>query len=211
MALHTWWLFVVTVFFLCGTPGPNMLHIMSRSIEIGLKRTIAAMLGCALAMLVVLMASAAGLTAILLALPAVFDVLRYVGAAYLIYLGIKAWRAEVAPLDVGEGRIYKTVSAGRVFRTGFTISISNPKLLLFSIAFLPQFIDPNMPKGPQFAILVASFVFVEFCWYFTYALGGHSIARYLTRPRVKHWFNRVTGGMFVGFGLLLLKVKHSAA
>ncbi len=205
MSLHSWWLFVVAVFLLSGTPGPNMLHILSRSVELGVRRTVVAMAGCLLALVLVLSASAAGLTTLLLALPGAMDVLRYAGVAYLLYLGIKAWRSEVAPLDVGPGPLPVSVRSMALFRGGFAIGISNPKLILFAAAFLPQFVDPARPQPPQFAILVATFAAVECFWYAVYALGGRSLSRYLRRPAVRRGFNRVTGGIFVGFGLALLK------
>ena len=209
MTLHTWWLFVFAIFVLSGTPGPNMLHILSRSVEMGVRRSVAAMAGCLLAIVVVLAASAVGLTTVLLAVPGLFDVLRYIGVAYLIFLGIKAWRSDAAPIDVGEGGFGTTLSVGAVFRGGFAIGISNPKLILFAAAFLPQFVNPAAPQPPQFAILVATFAVIETFWYAVYALGGRSLSRHLRRPALKRAFNRVTGGIFIGFGLALLRVRPS--
>src|SRR6187549_3477390 len=141
MTLHLWWLFVVAVFLLCGTPGPNMLHVMTRSVAFGARRSIAAMAGCLTALVLVLAASAAGVSALLAAWPRVFDALRYAGVAYLIFLGIKAWRGAGSPIDVGDDKtpvaLPPTVSAWRLYRGGFVIGISNPKLLLFAAAFLP--------------------------------------------------------------------------
>jgi len=202
-----WWLFVMAVFLLSGTPGPNMLHILSRSVELGVRRSFAAMLGCGAAVITVLVASAAGVTALLLALPGAFDVLRYAGVAYLLYLGVQAWRANSAPIDVGEGEIPAAISGWQVFRAGFAIGISNPKLLLFAAAFLPQFVNPKAAQPPQFAILVVTFAAIECGWYFAYALGGRSLSRHIARPPVKRWFNRATGGIFMGFGMALLRVK----
>lgn len=207
MALHTWWLFVVTVFFVSATPGPNMLHVMARSVELGVVRSMAAMAGCFVAVCSLLTASALGLTALLLAIPGVFDVLRYAGAAYLLYLGYKSWTASSAPIDIGEGELPSAPSALRVFRSAFAIGISNPKALLFAAAFLPQFIDAAHPKVPQFMIMVATFGVIEISWYFIYALGGRSIAGYLTRPALKRAFDRLTGGIFVAFGLAMLGTR----
>ena len=209
MTLHTWWLFVGAVFLLSGTPGPNMLHILSRSVELGLRRSVAAMAGCLSAVIAVLAASAAGLTTLLLAVPGAFEVLRYAGVAYLLYLGIRAWRSEAAPLDVASDVLPVAASALALFRGGFAIGISNPKLILFAAAFLPQFIDPGRPQAGQFAILVASFAVVETFWYCIYALGGRSLSRYLGRPAIKRAFDRITGVIFIGFGLALLRVKPS--
>ena len=138
MTLHLWWLFVVAVFLLCGTPGPNMLHVMTRSVAFGARRSIAAMAGCLCALVLVLAASAAGVSALLAAWPRVFDALRYAGVAYLVFLGIKAWRGAGAPVDVGSDALPVAASARRLFRGGFVIGISNPKLLLFAAGKLPS-------------------------------------------------------------------------
>lgn len=209
MTLHTWWLFVAAVFLLSGTPGPNMLHILSRSVEMGMKSSIVAMAGCLSAIMLVLSASAAGLTTLLLALPGMFEVLRYAGVVYLVFLGVKAWRTKVPPLDVGGGDLPRTVSRLALYRGGFAIGISNPKLILFAAAFFPQFINPALPQAPQFATLVATFAVVETFWYGVYASGGRSLSRSMSRPAVKQAFNRVTGVIFIGFGLALLKLKPS--
>ncbi len=207
MTLHAWWLFVVAVFLLCGTPGPNMLHVMTRSIAFGARRSVAAMAGCLTALVLVLAASAAGVSALLAAWPRVFDALRYAGVAYLIFLGIKAWRGAGSPIDLGGDTLPESWSARRLFRGGFAIGISNPKLLLFAAAFLPQFVDRASPQAPQFAILVVTFAVVESFWYGVYAAGGRTLARSLTRPALRRAFDRVTGAIFVGFGLALLRVR----
>ncbi|WP_420137067.1 LysE family translocator [Sphingomonas sp.] len=207
MALHSWWLFFGAVFLLSGTPGPNMLHVLTRSVEMGLRRSMAAMAGCLLAVVSVLAASAAGVTTLLLALPGAFEVLRYAGVAYLLFLGVKAWRADSAPIDVGDGDLRPSLSRLAVFRGGFMIGISNPKLILFAAAFLPQFVDPTRPQAPQFAIMVLTFAVVEAFWYGIYGVGGRSLSRFLGKPATKRAFNRVTGAIFVGFGLALLEAK----
>lgn len=207
MTLHSWWLFVGAVFLLSGTPGPNMLHVMSRSVALGLRRSLAAMAGCLVAVVTILAASAAGLTTVLLAVPGAFAMLRYAGAAYLIYLGIRAWRAKAAPLDVGGAVLLPARSAAALFRGGFAIGVSNPKLILFAAAFLPQFVNPARPQGPQFAILVATFAVVETLWYGVYALGGRSLSRSFARPAIRRAFDRVTGVIFIGFGVALLRMK----
>lgn len=207
MTFDTWWLFVGAVFLLSGTPGPNMLHVMSRSVELGLRRCLVAIAGCLLAVILILTASAAGLATLLLALPGAFDVLRYAGAAYLLFLGIKAWRSPPAPTNADETSLPRTMRKGPIFRAAFAVGISNPKLILFAAAFLPQFVDPASPQVPQFAILVATFAVIETLWFSIYAAGGRSLARYINRPTVKRVFDRVTGVIFIGFGLALLKAK----
>lgn len=204
MPLHTLWLYAGAVFMLSATPGPNMLHVLSRSVELGLARSVAAMAGCLSALLCLLTASAVGLGALLHALPGVFDALRYAGAAYLLYLAVRAWRSPVALDDAAGPGAPVRASAASVFRGGFAISISNPKAIVFAAAFLPQFIDPARPQAPQFAILVAVFAVIEAFWYGVYAMGGRAIARHLGRAGVKRAFNRLTGGLFAAFGASLL-------
>ena len=211
MTLQTWWLFVMAVFLLSGTPGPNMLHILQRSVDFGVRLTVEAMAGCLSVLMTILTASAAGLTALLLAIPGAFEVLRWLGTAYLVWLGIKAWRADPTPLDVGDDAALadRHLSPAQLFRGGFAISISNPKALLFAAAFFPQFVSAAAPKPPQFAILVLTFAVVECFWYAVYALGGRGLARHLARPALKKWFNRLTGTIFIGFGVLLLRFRHA--
>ncbi|KAB1073624.1 LysE family translocator [Methylobacterium planeticum] len=206
MSLHTWWLFFSAVFLLCGTPGPNMLHVLTRSVRLGVRRTIATMAGCLSAILLVLAASAAGLSAVLVAAPTLFEVIRYAGVAYLLYLGVKAWRGADGPIAAEPGALPAgpRLTAPRLVRDGFLIGLSNPKLLLFATAFFPQFIDGGAPQAPQFAILVTTFAGAELFWYGVYALSGQRLAAFLTRPGLKRLFDRITGGLFLGFGAALL-------
>ena len=122
MSLQLWLLYCATVFVVSATPGPNMLHILQRSVTLGLGRSLPAMLGCMTGLLILMSASIMGLTAVLLALPGAFDVLRYLGTAYLVYLGIKAWRAPVEPAgdeDAPAGPV--DLSPLTVFRGGVLI------------------------------------------------------------------------------------------
>lgn len=183
MALHTWWWFLATVFVLCGTPGPNMLHILGRSVGLGFRGSVPAMAGCLLAMLLVLAASAAGLSALLHSSPMLFEVLRYLGVAYLAWLGLKAWRDSCRPAPPvtvdATPPVAASLGAWKVFRGGLLVGLSNPKLLLFAAAFLPQFVDPSRGQALQYSVLVATFAACELFWYVMYAAGGHGLRRWL--------------------------------
>jgi threonine/homoserine/homoserine lactone efflux protein len=125
-------------------------------------------------------------------------------------MAVRAWRDGKAPVDGGEmptPREFVTLSRMQLFRGGFLISVSNPKLILFAAAFLPQFVDPAAAQAPQFAILVVTFAVVESIWYAIYALGGRSLARHLERPGLRRIFDRITGGIFVAFGIALLRIR----
>lgn len=211
MSLQTWWLYVVTVFFVSATPGPNMLLVMTHGARHGMRPAFGTMAGCMTALIAMMSVSAAGLGAVLKAWPMLFDTLRYVGAAYLVYLGYKSWRAKVstedAP-DVAAPAVAEDASFGKLFKAGFLVAGSNPKAILFAAAFLPQFIDPVAAKLPQFAILLGTFAVIEVSWYVIYATGGLRIAPYLREARVLKAFNRISGGVFMGFGALMAAVHR---
>lgn len=208
MNLQTWWLFVLMTFVVSATPGPNMLLVLSHSARFGLRPAMATMVGCMTSLLAMMSISAAGLGALLQMFPTVFDALRLAGAAYLAYLGIKSWRAPVIEQPPDSPRVIEpVVKPAALFRQGMLVAASNPKAILFAVAFLPQFINPGMAQLPQFAILLATFATIEISWYFVYAVSGKRLSVYLKRANVLQAFNRVTGGAFIGFAALMATVK----
>ncbi|HYD61112.1 MAG TPA: LysE family translocator [Noviherbaspirillum sp.] len=210
MSMHTWWLFVVMTFVVSATPGPNMLLVMSHSARFGFRAALSTMAGCMTALLAMMSLSAAGLGALLQAFPSVFDALRWIGAAYLAYLGIKSWRSpvheELKPVPAEEAGLQQNGS--RLYRQGLLVAASNPKAILFAAAFFPQFIRPELPQLPQFGILLATFAVIEVAWYVVYALSGQRLAVYLRRAAVLKAFNRITGGAFVGFAGLMAAARN---
>jgi len=208
MSLQTWWLFVLMTFVVSATPGPNMLLVLSNSARFGLRAVTASMMGCMTALLAMMSISAAGLGALLQMFPAVFDALRLAGAAYLAYLGIKSWRAPVHDHAIDAPKpADPAMSQAALFRQGMMVAASNPKAILFAVAFLPQFINPQNAQLPQFGILLSTFAVIEVSWYFIYAISGKSLAVYLQRASVLRVFNRVTGGAFVGFAAMMAAVR----
>ncbi|MFM1979678.1 MAG: hypothetical protein RLZ68_943 [Pseudomonadota bacterium] len=203
MTLSTWWLFILMTFVVSATPGPNMLLIMSISARHGLKTATTAMAGCMSALLIMMSISAAGLGAVLQTFPAIFEALRLAGAAYLAYLGVKCWRAPVHTQNDMPEAASRAGHGTAVFRQGFFVAASNPKAILFAAAFFPQFLNPQSAQLPQFAMLLATFAVIEVSWYFVYAASGKRLSVYLQQARVMQTFNRVTGGVFVGFAALM--------
>ncbi len=214
MSLHTWWLYVATIFVVCAIPGPNMLLMMTHGARYGMRPTTATMAGCLMSLMLMLAVSVAGLGVLLKAWPAMFDALRLIGAAYLIWLGVKAWRAPAsevaaAQVDASADAAGKRIPArGALLRNGFLVGSSNPKAILFSAALLPQFIDASQPTLPQFAVLVATTAFMEVSWYAVYAGCGTRIGAKLKSSSVAKAFNRLTGGVFVGFGAIMALMRH---
>mgnify|MGYP000099508309 CR=1 FL=1 len=205
MGLQAWWLFVGMTFVVSATPGPNMLLVMSHSARFGLRAAVVTMAGCMTALLCMMSISAAGLGALLHTFPAVFDALRYLGAAYLAYLGYKLWRASVAAKAGQDAAVQDEPlrSGGSFYRQGLAVAASNPKAIVFSAAFFPQFIQPELPALTQFVILLTTFTVIEVSWYLIYAVSGHKLSRFLQQTHVMKNFNRVTGGVFVGFAALM--------
>jgi threonine/homoserine/homoserine lactone efflux protein len=209
MSLQTWWLFVMMTFVVSATPGPNMLLVMSSSARLGFRAAIATMAGCMTALLAMMSISAAGLGAVLQAFPSIFDLLRWAGAAYLAYLGIRSWLSPVQDAVEGDSRETRPLSnPGALFRQGVLVAASNPKAILFAAAFLPQFIHPQLPKFPQFVILLSTFALIETSWYAVYAGSGRHLASYLRSAAVVRAFNRLTAVVFIGFAAVMAAVRH---
>ena len=208
MTLQTFWLYLGAVVLISATPGPNLLYVTTRSIRFGFGSAMIGMGGCLLALAAILTASVAGVSAFMLAVPTAFEALKYAGAAYLIWLGIQAWRAPVADLaPAPEPSRRETASRWSHFRGGFLVGISNPKLLVFAAAFFPQFISTESQWAPQFLLLVATFLAIEASAYLFVGLGARGLARYLVQGVWQRRLNRVSGLVFAGFGCALLRYR----
>jgi threonine/homoserine/homoserine lactone efflux protein len=210
MTLSTWWLFILMTFVVSATPGPNMLMVMSVSAKHGVRASVVAMLGCMTALLAMMSISAAGLGAVLQTSPQVFEALRLAGAAYLAYLGVKVWRSPVQDQTAAETSpvVMPALNTGAIYRQAFLVAASNPKAILFAAAFFPQFIHADAPQFPQFAILLATFTVIEVGWYMVYAVSGKRLSVYLQRANVMRAFNRLTGGVFIGFAALMATARE---
>jgi len=208
MTLHTYWLYLGAVVLISSTPGPNIFYVTTRSIRFGFGPAMLAMAGCLLALAAMLTASVAGVSAFMLAVPTAFEILKYGGAAYLIWLGVQAWRAPVADITpYATTSVRETASRFAHFRGGFLVGISNPKLLVFAAAFFPQFIARDTPWGPQFLLLAATFIAVEACTYVLLGLGARGLSRYLMQATWQRRLNRISGAIFAGFGVALLRYR----
>jgi threonine/homoserine/homoserine lactone efflux protein len=201
MSFNLWLAYLAATFVISGTPGPNMLLTMTHGIHHGLRGSLSTMAGLLVGLAIVQSISLAGLGALLLTSAYVFDVIKYVGAAYLIYLGIKTWRAPDSDMST-EGRPDAAGPWAR-FRIAIIVSLSNPKAILFGMAFFPQFIDSEKPLAMQATILLTTFVIIETAWMFVYAGGGAKVADWLRKSGRMRWFNRAAGGAFIGAGVLL--------
>ena len=208
MTLTTYLLYLAAVALLVLSPGPTMLMCITTALNSGPRRAMTGVAGSVTAVLCIMLLSALGLGALLAASESAFTVAKVVGAAYLIWLGIKTFRSEGVVLDTSVA--LEATSGKSFFLRGFLIGASNPKALLFFAAFFPQFLNPALPFAPQFAILALTFMGFEFTVLTLYALGVSRIAPLLRASGPMRWVNRVCGGLFTLMGgLLLLTRRHS--
>ncbi len=200
MPLEQLLIFISLTTLVSASPGPLMLACMAYGSRYGLGRTGQVMLGATLGNLLLMLLSALGLGLLLVRSPMLFDGLRWLGAAYLVWLGIGLWRAAD---EVDERSGVTAVSRQALFFKGVGIAVSNPKGILYFAALFPQFIAPERALVPQFALLSAIFVAMDLLWMLIYAKAGSLIMAWLREPRHRQWFNRGTGALMVLVGVLL--------
>lgn len=200
--IHELWLFVLSGLLLNVTPGPDTAYIIGRSIQLGWRGGVAAAIGISCGCLVHVLGAAIGLSAVLMASSAAFTVLKFAGAAYLLVTGVQMLLSRGRPLtDVAIERRVTTLAA--VFWQGALTNVLNPKVALFFLAFLPQFVDAaSARKTLAFLLLGAIFIFNGTLW----CLGVAAFAaRAATRIRRSEgaiaWINRALGGLFVYLGI----------
>jgi len=217
MSLDTWLLFCSASVLVILIPGPLSLLMVSNSLNYGIKKSYPAFLGGVSASLLLLVASATGLGALLLASEQVFTLLKYAGAAYLIYLGIQSWReakqtsqhAESTDDSSAPKAKQSSINPGfkSLFWRAFGLGISNPKDILFFVAFLPQFITAQSPFAPQLLVMVASWTVLDLSCKLFYGGSAKLVAPVLNSPRGQGIFNRICGGFFVGAGASAVLLK----
>ena len=194
--------FVAASLVLALTPGPAVVYIVARTVAQGRACGLASVFGVALGNLANAIGAALGLAALFAISSSAFTVVKWAGAAYLVFLGVRMWRApSEAPASGLEATPRQPLA--RVFREGFTVALLNPKTSLFFAAFLPQFIDPQLGALAQTFSLGAVFVAIAGCTDLLYVLAASAIAPRLHRAsRGALWGNRLAGTSFIGLGVL---------
>jgi threonine/homoserine/homoserine lactone efflux protein len=191
--------FVVASVVLAITPGPAVFYIVTRSLSQGRSAGLASVAGIALGNLGNSIGASVGLAALFAISSLAFWVVKYAGAAYLIYMGIKALRR---PAEQTEATQPRTARPAIIFRDGFLVALLNPKTTLFFSAFLPQFIDPHSATMPQTVVFGAAFVLIASITDTTYALTASIIAPAMARAKARRDVGRyITASSFIGLGL----------
>jgi threonine/homoserine/homoserine lactone efflux protein len=200
--LNSLLVFITAGLLLNLTPGPDVLYIVGRSLSQGRAAGVVSALGISTGCLFHIVAATCGLSALMLTLPLAYDLVRYAGAAYLVWLGVKALRSKSEALEV---RTLARTPLGAIFRQGVVTNVLNPKVALFFLAFLPQFADPARGSlWPQILLLGVIFTVNGTLVCLGYVLVAAKLGDWLkARYDVSTWLNRLTGGLFIALGLRL--------
>jgi homoserine/homoserine lactone efflux protein len=201
MNWHLYGTFLVTALILGVTPGPVNILALSHALALGWVRTVTTVAGATLAIAIQAALAVVGIGSFLALLGEWFDLLRWAGAGYLVYLGIQQWRAR-GSMAIEAGSV---IPVGARFWKGFLISATNPKTLLFFPAFFPQFIDAGLPATPQLSVLAASFTAISFIGVLANAVAAHALRRWLQQPGRARLCNRLFGGALIGMGATMLQ------
>lgn len=188
------------------TPGAGAINTMSNALTAGFRRSFWGILGQQLALVVHVVIVAAGVGIIVSSSPFLFLLIRYVGAAYLVYLGIRKLLAKAGTDDGGDAPA--AVEPGfSMFRRGLWVNLLNPKAIVFFLAFMPQFIRPADPLLPQYVVLTATVVVIDIIvMWFIFAAGAKQLKHLTSSERGQLILNRVFGIMFIAVGVLLALV-----
>ena len=199
MSLTLWLGFLLAATMIAVTPGPGAVLSMSTSMRHGYWSALVAILGLQAAILVHLTVVAVGFGALIAASETAFSVVKFIGAAYLIWLGVQKWRSPLVPVDA------ERVPARRrgLFLQGMLVNLTNPKAIIFIGALVPQFIDPGRSQLEQYLLIAATLCLTDIVVMSAYALAAGRVGRWLHDPKAIRLQNRAFGGLFVSAGTLL--------
>lgn len=187
------------------TPGAGAINTMSNALTSGFKRSFWGILGQQVALIIHVIIVAAGVGLLVSSSPFLFHLIRYVGAAYLVYLGISKLLAKPEKNDADAPATVE--SGGSMFRRGLWVNLLNPKAIVFFLAFMPQFIKPNEPLIPQYVILTLTVVVIDIIvMWFVFAAGAKQLKHLTTSDRGQLILNRIFGILFIAVGILLALV-----
>ncbi|HEX6633010.1 MAG TPA: LysE family transporter [Usitatibacter sp.] len=209
MSITVWLTYFLATMILSITPGPGVFSSISSGLRHGFRLGLWNGVGMQAANALLVSIVAVGLGAILLASETLFSAVKWIGVAYLLYLGVVTWRSR--PRGFEEDRTDHARTAWEVFRRGFFVNITNPKGIIFFAAILPQFIDVHRPQPLQYAIFAATTFSVDLVVMMGYTALAVKVFRAMKEPAHLRWVNRTLGGAFVAAGLALVGFRPSAS
>lgn len=201
--------FVVTVFVASIIPGPTMLLALTHGVYHGRQRTLVSALGNVTVTFIQSIISVVGLGAVLATSETAFQIIKWGGAVYLVYMGINLFLAsrssQVEAFPIAER---KKKSLRSLFIQSSLVTAANPKAILFFTSVFPQFIDPKSSFLMQASVLTSTCVFIGFICFMVYAAMGQKLMRILSKSSVSRYFKRILGGTFIGSGVALALSSH---
>ena len=211
MAWHVWLAYFAAAWLIALSPGSGAVLAMSHGLSYGVRRTTATIVGLQLGLAFIFLVAGVGVGALLLASATAFTVIKVLGAAYLVWLGLRQWRAPLGALqEDGQVAAGPVPSVRRRIALGLFTNATNPKGIVFMAAVLPQFINPKLPLAPQLAILLATTVVVDLIVMHGYAFLASRLRAWLRTARARRGQNRVFGGVLMAMGASLLLVDRVA-
>lgn len=209
MELSRWLLFIAVAVAAVASPGPAILLAISNSVRFGLSKVFLSSLGNISGLFLLSVAAIFGLGAILKTSTNLFLIVKLIGAAYLIYLGIKQWRSKANFFDEAtlQSKFVKNKSSKRHYLEGFFIAMTNPKAILFFTALFPQFLNTQESLSIQFFIMTLTLMAMSFLALMTYGLLASKAKRWFAEGERTKWFNRVLGSVFISIGVGVLQLK----
>jgi threonine/homoserine/homoserine lactone efflux protein len=210
MTLQLWMMYLALVIIATSTPGPAVLFITTNSTLHGWKKSVFAALGNIAGLFCLGVIAVTGLGSVLKASEIIFNLVKYVGALYLIFLGLKMIFQKNAELaNIEDRSMIKNISSRKLFFQALLVALSNPKAIIFLTALFPQFININKPLIPQFSLLIAALMFFSFFFLMLYALLAHNAGNWLKKTNRLKIFSRTSGTVFIGFGFMLAASSNS--
>ncbi len=197
--------YVLSVVIIVGTPGPNIILITNDSVKYGFKKSVLTILGIKAGSSLQFLISLSGLATLLTFFSSLFTVIKWIGVCYLIYLGITQIVSSINKSSSSKDEIENN----SLFVKGFLVSVTNPKGLLFAGAFFPQFINSSEPISYQVLILCGSFLIISSVIEILYAYAGNKARRLFKTDSIKRYFDQVSGGVLILFGIGLSLVKRN--
>jgi len=203
-SIQSWIMYLTLVTVATATPGPAVLFIMTNATLHGWRKASYAALGNIVGLFCLGILAVTGLGTILKTSELIFNIIKYAGAAYLIYLGLKLIFQKSLDVDsISNQLISRDNSSKKKFFQAFGVAMSNPKAIVFLTALFPHFVDINKALFPQFSVLIATLMIFSFSFLMFYALLAHNAKIWLTKPGRMNVVNRTSGLVFIGFGFLL--------